>query len=156
MKMLSDINGDLRPQRSYQLLIDGEWLDGAQGKTLESHNPATGEKLTEIAVAEKEDVDRAVKAAWAAFDTWSQTSPQERAKYLLEIADRLEAELERFATLETLDNGKPIRETMNVDVPLAIDHFRYLTSFAGLILVLFWIIPYVYELFEDIRRLFAL
>lgn len=130
MKMLSDINGDLRPQSSYQLLIDGEWLDGAQGKTLESHNPATGEKLTEIAVAEKEDVDRAVKAAWAAFDTWSQTSPQERAKYLLEIADRLEAELERFATLETLDNGKPIRETMNVDVPLAIDHFRY---FAGVI-----------------------
>lgn len=130
MKMLSDINGDLRPQSSYQLLIDGEWLDGAQGKTLESHNPATGEKLTEIAVAEKEDVDRAVKAAWTAFDTWSQTSPQERAKYLLEIADRLEAELERFATLETLDNGKPIRETMNVDVPLAIDHFRY---FAGVI-----------------------
>ncbi|OYQ78124.1 aldehyde dehydrogenase [Ignatzschineria sp. F8392] len=130
MKMLSDINGDLRPQSSYQLLIDGEWLDGAQGKTLESHNPATGEKLTEIAVAEKEDVDRAVKAAWAAFDTWSQTSPQERAKYLLKIADRLEAELERFATLETLDNGKPIRETMNVDVPLAIDHFRY---FAGVI-----------------------
>ena len=130
MKMLSDINGDLRPQSSYQLLINGEWLDGAQGKILESHNPATGEKLTEIAVAEKEDVDRAVKAAWGAFDTWSQTSPQERAKYLLEIADRLEAELERFATLETLDNGKPIRETINVDVPLAIDHFRY---FAGVI-----------------------
>lgn len=130
MRLLSEINGDLRPDESYQLLIDGEWCDGAQGKTLESFNPATGEKLTEIAVAEKEDVDRAVKSAWAAFETWSKTSPQERSKYLLKIADRLEEEASRFATLETLDNGKPIRETTNVDIPLAIDHFRY---FAGVI-----------------------
>lgn len=130
MRLLSEINGDLRPDESYQLLIDGEWCDGAQGKTLESFNPATGEKLTEIAVAEKEDVDRAVKSAWAAFETWSKTSPQERSKYLLKIADRLEEEASRFATLETLDNGKPIRETTSVDIPLAIDHFRY---FAGVI-----------------------
>lgn len=130
MRLLSEINGDLRPDDAYQLLIDGEWCDGAQGKTFESFNPATGEKLTEIAIAEKEDVDRAVISAWKAFETWSKTSPQERSKYLLKIADRLEEEAARFATLETLDNGKPIRETTNVDIPLAIDHFRY---FAGVI-----------------------
>lgn len=130
MRLLSEINGDLRPDDAYQLLIDGEWCDGAQGKTFDSFNPATGEKLTEIAIAEKEDVDRAVTSAWKAFETWSKTSPQERSKYLLKIADRLEEEAARFATLETLDNGKPIRETTNVDIPLAIDHFRY---FAGVI-----------------------
>src|SRR5699024_8428662 len=125
MKKLADLTPNLRPQASYQLLIDGTWSDGSQKKTFESFNPAPGEKLTTIAVDEKEDVDRAVETAWKAFETWSKTSPQERAKYLLEIADRLEAEAERFATLETLDNGKPIRETTNVDVPLAVDHFRY-------------------------------
>ncbi len=130
MKKLADLTPNLRPQDSYQLLINGVWSDGSQKKTFESFNPATGEKLTTIAVAEKEDVDRAVETAWKAFETWSKTSPQERAKYLLEIADRLEAEAARFATLETLDNGKPIRETTNVDVPLAVDHFRY---FAGVI-----------------------
>ncbi len=130
MKKLADLTSNLRPQASYQLLIDGTWSDGSQKNTFESFNPATGERLTTIAIAEKEDVDRAVDAAWRAFETWSRTSLQERSKYLLEIADRLEAEATRFATLETLDNGKPIRETMNVDVPLAIDHFRY---FAGVI-----------------------
>ena len=130
MKKLADISSNLRPQDSYQLLINGIWTDGADKKTFESFNPATGEKLATIAIAEKEDVDRAVASAWETFRTWSLTSPQERSKYLLEIADRLEAEATRFATLETLDNGKPIRETTNVDVPLAVDHFRY---FAGVI-----------------------
>lgn len=130
MKKLADLDVSLRPESSYQLLINGVWTDGAHKKTIESFNPATGELLTTLAVAERSDVDFAVTSAWEAFTDWSQTSPQERSKYLLEIADRLEAELERFATLETLDNGKPIRETMNVDVPAAIDHFRY---FAGVI-----------------------
>ena len=96
----------------------------------ESHSPATGEKLATLAVAEASDVDLAVKSAWAAFPAWSRTSPAERSALLLKIADALEAEAERFATLETLDNGKPIRETSAVDVPASVDHFRY---FAGVI-----------------------
>lgn len=130
MKKLADLKETLRPQSEYQLLINGEWKEGAKGERIESYNPATGEKLATIAVAEREDVNEAVESAWAAFDEWSQTSPQERSALLLKIADRLEEEAERFATLETLDNGKPIRETMNIDVPASIDHFRY---FAGVI-----------------------
>ncbi len=130
MKKLADLDQALRPNESYQLLIDGEWRDGAKKEQIESYNPATGELLTKIAVAEESDVDEAVKAGWRAFEEWSQTSPQERSMLLLEIADRMEAEAERFATLETLDNGKPIRETRAIDVPAAIDHFRY---FAGVI-----------------------
>ena len=130
MKKLADLNENLRPASNYQLLINGEWRDGASKQTYEATNPATNETLATIAVADKEDVDAAVTAAWDAFDAWSQVSPQERSALLLEVADRIEAEAERFATLETLENGKPIRETSNIDIPLAIDHFRY---FAGVI-----------------------
>ncbi|MDR0996057.1 MAG: aldehyde dehydrogenase family protein [Zoogloeaceae bacterium] len=130
MKLLKDLPEGLRPQAQYQMLIGGQWKDSASGKTLETHNPATGEKLATIPAGDASDVDAAVKAAWAAFPAWSRTSPAERSALLLKIADRLEAEAERFATLETLDNGKPIRETANVDVPASVDHFRY---FAGVI-----------------------
>ncbi len=130
MKLLKDIAENLRPHGQYQLLINGQFQASESGNTFESHNPATGEKLSILAEASQKDVDLAVKSAWAAFETWSQTSPAERSAVLLKIADKLEAETERFATLETLDNGKPIRETMNVDIPAAVDHFRY---FAGVI-----------------------
>ncbi len=130
MKKLKDLDKHLQPDKSYKLLIDGEWREGAKGATFESYNPATGEKLADLAVAEREDVDLAVQAGWRAFESWSQTSPAERSALLLKIADRLEEEQERFATLETLDNGKPIRETTGIDIPGAIDHFRY---FAGVI-----------------------
>lgn len=130
MKKIQDLAEKLRPKSNYQLLIDGKWRDGAAGKTFESHSPASGEKIAVFAEAEASDVDDAVKAAWKAFDTWSKTSPAERSALLLKVADKLEAEADRFATLETLDNGKPIRETSTIDVPLSIDHFRY---FAGVI-----------------------
>lgn len=130
MKLLKDLPKTLKPLQKYQLLINGQWQDGSSGKTFISTNPATGEKLTELAEADKKDVDLAVKSAWDAFPAWSKTSPAERSALLLKIADRLEQETERFATLETMDNGKPIRETTNVDVPASVDHFRY---FAGVI-----------------------
>lgn len=114
----------------YQLYINGEWRDASDGATLATYNPATGEKLAEIAQATKEDVDAAVAAGRAAFPTWSKTSPQERAKILLDIADIIEEHLPYLATIETMDNGKPIRETMTADLPLSVDHFRY---FAGIL-----------------------
>lgn len=121
MKLLKELSESLQPQQKYQLLINGQWKDGASGKTFTSVNPATGEQLAVLAEADQTDVDLAVKSAWQAFPAWSKTSPAERSALLLKIADLLEKETERFATLETLDNGKPIRETMNVDVPASVD-----------------------------------
>lgn len=116
---------------SYQLYIDGQWVDASDGATLESYCPANGERLATIADAAAEDVDRAVKAAWRAFKTWSKTDKFERAAILHKIADVIEENAEHFAMLETLDNGKPIRETRAIDVAYSVEHFRY---FAGVLL----------------------
>lgn len=118
-------------QESYGLFIGGEWCPASDGKTLEVFCPADGRKLSEIADATKEDVDRAVDAAWKAFETWSKTSKAERAIILNKVADVIEENAEMFALLETLDNGKPIRETRAIDVAYSVDHFRY---FAGCLL----------------------
>ncbi len=112
----------------YDLLINGEWVPAEGNETFETFNPATGEKLADCANASPADIDRAVAAARSAFPAWSKTSPADRANLLLKIADLIEANAERIAMAETLDNGKPIRETRLVDLPLAVDHFRY---FAG-------------------------
>ena len=112
----------------YDLLINGEWVSAEGGETFETFNPATGEKLADCANASPADIDRAVEAARAAFPAWSKTAPAERANLLLKVADLIEANAERLAMAETLDNGKPIRETTLVDVPLSVDHFGY---FAG-------------------------
>ena len=109
----------------YDLLINGDWVPAAGGETFETFNPATGEKLADCANASPADIDRAVEAARAAFPAWSKTAPAERANLLLKVADLIEANAERLAMAETLDNGKPIRETTLVDVPLSVDHFRY-------------------------------
>ncbi|MDY3115010.1 MAG: aldehyde dehydrogenase family protein [Sutterella sp.] len=114
--------------KKYGLFINGEWVDAEGGKTFETFNPATGEKLADCADASPADIDRAVAAARAAFPAWSKTSPEQRANLLLKIADLVEANLDRLAKIETMDNGKPIRETTLVDLPLTVDHFRY---FAG-------------------------
>ncbi len=130
MIRLKDIKKDLLPKKSYQLLIGGQWVDSVSQKTNSSYNPATGELLTEYQEGSAEDVDLAVAAARDAFKSWRHTSPAERQSLLLKIADRLEQEQERIATLETLDNGKPYNESSTIDLPAAIDHFRY---FAGVI-----------------------
>ncbi|MDR2121307.1 MAG: aldehyde dehydrogenase family protein [Tannerella sp.] len=130
MKTIRELPEQWRPRAQYQLLIDGQWRNGATGKTFASTSPATNEHLSVLAAADASDVDMAVQAAWKAFPAWSRTSPAERAAILLKIADRLEADTARFAALESLDNGKPIRETTHIDVPMSVDHFRY---FAGVI-----------------------
>ncbi|WAA12698.1 aldehyde dehydrogenase family protein [Fervidibacillus halotolerans] len=95
-----------------------------------SYNPGNGEALAQIVDASNEDVDRAVAAATKALETWRKTSIVERSNILLKIADLIDENTDYLATVETLDNGKPIRETSKVDVPLAANHFRY---FAGVI-----------------------
>ena len=118
-------------QPSYKLFIDGEFVDAEGGASLDVFNPATGEKISKIADASKADVDRAVAAARKAFASFRRTSVYERSALLNKIADVLEQNAEFIATVETIDNGKPIRETRAVDVAWSIEHFRY---FAGVIL----------------------
>jgi len=118
-------------QKKYQLFIGGQWKDASDGKTFQSFCPADGRVLTECAEATKEDVDDAVREAWKAFETWKHVPVNQRAAILNKIADIIDANREHLAMVETLDNGKPIRETMAVDIPLAAEHFRY---FAGCIL----------------------
>ena len=116
----------------YDLYINGQWVPASDGKVFTAYNPATGEKLVECAEATKEDVDAAVKAAWAAFPAWRDMGIAERAGILEKIADIIDENAELLATIESMDNGKPIRETMAIDVPYSSDHFRY---FAGAIRV---------------------
>jgi len=115
-----------------KLLINGKWVDAASGKTFATYNPATGEVLANVAAGDKEDIDRAVKAARAAFETgrWSKISPSERGRLLWKLADLLEKHTEEFAQLESLDNGKPLKIARVADVPLAVDHFRYYAGWA--------------------------
>jgi aldehyde dehydrogenase (NAD+) len=115
---------------SYGLFINNEFVPSSDGKTFATVCPANGEKLADVSAATPEDVDRAVKVATEAFKTWSKTSPAERAALLLKIADAIDANVERLATVEMLDNGKPFRETRNIDIPAGADHFRY---FAGVL-----------------------
>ena len=114
----------------YKNFIGGEWLAAEGNKTLETHNPANGEKLAEIAESSRADVEKAVAAANEAFKTYSQTSIAQRSGLLLKIADIIEENAETLALIETLDNGKPIRETRAIDVAFSVEHFRY---FAGVI-----------------------
>jgi aldehyde dehydrogenase len=114
----------------YDHWIGGEYVAPAKGQYFENPTPVTGQNFTEIARGTAEDIDRAVDAGWKAFDAWGKTSVAERAVILNKIADRMEENLELLAVAETWENGKPVRETLNADIPLAIDHFRY---FAGAI-----------------------
>jgi aldehyde dehydrogenase len=114
----------------YDHFIGGEYVAPAKGQYFENPTPITGQNFTEVARGTSEDIDRAVDAGWKAFETWGKTSVAERAVILNKIADRMEQNLELLAVAETWENGKPVRETLNADIPLAIDHFRY---FAGAI-----------------------
>ena len=113
-----------------QMFIGGQFKDANSGRTMNSINPATSELLTTYPLSDASDVEDAVIAAEKAFELWSKTSPIERQNALLKIAELMEAKKEEFAIIESMETGKPIRETMNLDVPLAIDHFKY---FAGVI-----------------------
>ncbi len=114
----------------YDNFINGKWTAPVQGKYFDNISPIDGKPFTKAAHSTKEDIALAVDAAAEAFKTWSKTSATERSIILNKIADRLEANLELLAAVETVDNGKAVRETLAADIPLAIDHFRY---FAGVI-----------------------
>ncbi|GEQ62252.1 aldehyde dehydrogenase family protein [Vagococcus lutrae] len=117
-------------QKNYGLFINGEWTNGTGNELIDVISPATGEKIAAFVDATNEDVDAAVEAAEEALKTWRHTSIEERSRLMLKIADIIDDNLEHLALVETLDNGKPIRETLNIDLPAASDHFRY---FAGVI-----------------------
>ena len=117
-------------QSRYDNYIGGQWVAPTAGRYFENRTPVTGEVFCEVARSDADDIDKALDAAHAAAPAWGKTSPAERALILNRIADRMEANLESLAVAESWDNGKPIRETLNADIPLAIDHFRY---FAGAI-----------------------
>jgi len=114
----------------YENFIGGKWVAPKSGRYFENLSPVTGKVLCEIPRSEAADVESALDAAHKAKDAWGKVSPADRAQILNKIADRMAENLDLFATAETWDNGKPIRETTNADLPLAIDHFRY---FAGVI-----------------------
>src|SRR5699024_7412563 len=112
----------------YDNYINGKWIAPSNNQYFENVTPVTGEVFCKVARSTKEDIDIALDAAHAAKDAWGKTSPAERATILNKIADRLEENLEKLAVAETWDNGKAVRETLNADIPLAIDHFRYFAS----------------------------
>ena len=114
----------------YEHFIGGEWTPPVKGQYFENVTPVTGKVFCEVARGTAEDIDVALDAAWKAAPAWGATSAAERALVLHRIAERMEENLEMLAVAETWDNGKAVRETLNADVPLAIDHFRY---FAGAI-----------------------
>ena len=118
--------------RQTQLLIDGKWCDAKSGKTFATYNPATEEKIADVAEGDAADIDRAAKAARKAFESgdWPKMDARDRGRLLNRLADLVEKNLDDLAALETLDNGKPIRDAKAADLPLVIDCFRYYAGWA--------------------------
>ena len=125
---LDNLKGDVVMRSTYDNYIGGKFVPPVKGEYFDNPSPVTGKTVCRIARGTKEDIELALDAAHAAKDEWGKTSPAVRANILNKIADRLEERLPTLALIETVDNGKPIRETTHADLPLAIDHFRY---FAG-------------------------
>lgn len=118
-------------KKKYDLYIDGKWVKPSSGKYFDTVNPATEEKIAEVAEANAADIDKAVKAARKAYDTvWSKLSGKERGKYIYRIARIMQERARELAVIETLDGGKPIREARDIDVPLAANHFFYYAGWA--------------------------
>jgi NAD-dependent aldehyde dehydrogenases len=113
---------------NYQLYINGTWRDASDKASFDTFCPANGERLTACAEATKEDVDEAVDAAWEAWKKWKNSEPAQRADILLKIADVIEKNAEHLAMVESWDNGKPVRETLAIDIPFSADHFRYFAA----------------------------
>ena len=115
-----------------KMLINGKWVDAASGKTFPTYDPSTGEVLAKVAEGDREDINRAVKAARAAFDSgpWPKLTASERGRMIWKLGDLIEQHLEEFAELESLDNGKPLKVARAADVPLAVDLFRYMAGWA--------------------------
>jgi len=117
--------------RKYQLLIDGQWVDAESGKTFATPNPSTGQTLAEVAEADKADIDKAVAAARRAFEgKWSKLSARDRGRLLYKLSQLIEEHTSDLATLETQDNGKPIKESLYVDLPQVAENFEYFAGWA--------------------------
>ena len=130
LELLKKLGVTISYKTQYENFIGGKWVAPVKGEYFDVISPITGKNYTKAARSTAEDVDLALDAAHAAAEAWGKTSTTERSNILLKIADRIEANLELIATADTIDNGKPIRETVNADIPLTVDHFRY---FAGAI-----------------------
>ena len=129
-KALSELAKDIAIRPHYDNWIGGKWVPAVKGQTFENISPVTGKVICTVARSTAEDVELALDAAHKAKDAWGRTSAAERSALLLKIADRIESRLPTLALVETIDNGKPIRESTAADLPPAVDHFRY---FAGII-----------------------
>jgi len=118
--------------QKHRMYVDGKFVNAASGKTFPVYNPATGDVMAHVPEAESEDVDRAVRAARRAFDEgpWSKMTPSQRGRTITKLADLLEQNLEEFAELESMDNGKPLSVARVADVPLAVDLFRYMAGWS--------------------------
>ena len=125
---LDSVKRTLTIQTRYENFIDGDWVGPSKGQYFENPTPLNGQTICEVSRSSAEDIEKALDAAHAAKTAWGKTSVTERSNILLKIADRIEANLASLALVETMDNGKPIRETMAADLPLAVDHFRYFAA----------------------------
>lgn len=123
-------NSPVQFRKQYDNFIGGEWVAPNKGQYFGNTSPVDGALICQAARSDETDIEKALDAAHAAKDAWGQTSPTERANILLKMADKIEENLEKIAIAETYDNGKPVRETLAADIPLAVDHLRY---FAGCI-----------------------
>ncbi|HZO72190.1 MAG TPA: aldehyde dehydrogenase family protein [Ktedonobacteraceae bacterium] len=119
-------------QQPVKMLIGGQWVEAASGKTFETYNPSTGEVLARVAEGDAEDINRAVAAARKAFESgpWPKLTPAQRGRLLWKLSDLIEQHAEELAQLETLDNGKPIKYSKAADIPLTVEHFRYFAGWA--------------------------
>ena len=113
---------------AYGNFIDGKFVEPLSGEYFMNTSPVDGSNIAQFPRSDAKDIDLALDAAHRAADAWGRTSVQQRSHLLLQVADRIQENLEYLAVAESWDNGKPIRETLNADLPLAVDHFRY---FAG-------------------------
>ena len=125
---MSKFAGNALIRDKFDNYIGGKWVAPVRGAYFDNISPVTGQVVCQIARGTAEDIELALDAAHAAKDAWGKASTTERSNTLLKIADRMEANLDKLALVETIDNGKPIRETTAADLPLAIDHFRYFAS----------------------------
>ena len=122
--------GSLELRERYENFIGGEWIAPTTGEYRENLTPTTGEPFCEVAHSGAQDIELALDAAHAAKDEWGERSPADRAAVLDRVADAIEENLEMLAVAESYENGKPVRETLAADIPLAVDHFRYFAAAA--------------------------
>jgi aldehyde dehydrogenase len=127
-EVIETLNARVAIRSHYDNFIGGDWVAPVEGQYFDNISPVTGKTVCQIARSQAADIELALNAAHKAREAWAKTAPAERAKLLNQIADRMEENLQLLAAVETIDNGKPIRETTAADIPLAIDHFRYFAA----------------------------